>query len=98
MARLYPNLVLYLKGALGILELILFLRLVLKFFNANPFAMIVERIYAFSDLFNSPFRLIFRDVSVGGFVIELTTISAMIGYALAALVAYKVLKLLLERE
>lgn len=78
----------------GLLELFLFLRLLLKFLNANPKTFIVDLIYSSSDFLVSPFYLIFKNIYWKGFTLDTATVSAMVGYAILALVVFKILRLL----
>jgi len=75
------------------LQFSLFLRLLLKFLGANPETPIVNIIYKGSDILISPFNLIFDDIYLWGLLIEISTISAMIGYALVMFVIIKLLRL-----
>ena len=82
------------KRLLCILELFLFLRLLLKFLGASSEALVVNLIYKYSDTLISPFRFIFQDIYWNGSVIELATISAMIGYVILIFVIFKLLHIL----
>ena len=77
------------KRILWIVELFLFLRLLLKFLGASSEAFVVNLIYKYSDILISPFRLIFQDIYWNGKVIELATISTMIGYVIFVFVIFK---------
>ena len=81
------------KRLLCIVELFLFLRLLLKFLSASSEAFVVNLIYKYSDVLISPFRFIFQDVYWSGRVIELATISTMIGYVIFIFVVFKLLSL-----
>ncbi len=77
---------------LFVVELFLGLRLVLRLFGANPSADFVEWIYAMSRPLLEPFIGAFPSPAIeGGFVLEFTTLFAMIVYAL---VGYLVQELL----
>jgi hypothetical protein len=73
---------------LGILEVLLAFRLVLKLLGANPDSGFVSFIYSVSHVFLAPFTAIFRSVAAQGIetkaVLEPSTIIAMIVYALIA--------------
>ena len=75
------------------LQFFLFLRLLLKFLGANPETPVVSVIYKYSDIFISPFNLIFDDIYLGDFLIEISALSAMIGYAVVMFVIVKLLAL-----
>jgi hypothetical protein len=81
------------KRLLLIIELFLFLRLLLKFLGASSQALIVNLIYKYSDILISPFRFIFQDFYWKGRVIELATISTMIGYVVLVFVVFKLLNI-----
>ena len=81
------------KRILWVVELFLFLRLLLKFLGASPEAFVVNLIYKYSDILISPFSFIFQDVYWSRRVIELATISAMIGYVIFIFVVFKLLSL-----
>lgn len=73
---------------LGIIEILLGFRLILKLLGANPVSGFVNFIYTVSGIFEYPFRGIFRAPSTQGFetkaVFEPSTIVAMIVYAIVA--------------
>lgn len=69
---------------LGILESIIALRILLKLIGANPDVGIVAIIYGFTSLFLFPFSGLVGSPSTDGMVMELSSIFAMIFYALVA--------------
>jgi uncharacterized protein YggT (Ycf19 family) len=77
----------------GIIELLLGLRLILRFFAAGA-APFVEWVYRTSDPLVYPFRGMFPNpVLTGGYVLEINTliallIYALIGYLIGELVAF----------
>ncbi|UZE93104.1 MAG: hypothetical protein ACKKMV_02545 [Candidatus Nealsonbacteria bacterium] len=81
------------KRLFGLVELFLFLRLLLKFLNANPKTIVISFIYKYSDVLISPFNFIFSDIYWNGKLIETATISAMIGYAIFVFVFLRLLHL-----
>lgn len=81
------------KKLLILTELFLFIRLALKFLNANPKALVVNLVYKYSDVLISPFNFIFPNIYYNNKVIETATISAMIGYAILVFVFFKLLYL-----
>jgi len=78
---------------LSLLEFFLFLRLLLKFLGANPLAIVVGFIYKYSDTFIAPFKFIFQNIYWNGHIIEISTIMAMIGYAIAVSILFQLLHL-----
>ena len=69
---------------LGILETLLALRFVLKLIAANPASPIATFIYGVTGLFLLPFSGLTATPSAGGMVLELSTMIAMVVYALLA--------------
>lgn len=78
---------------LFLLEVFLFLRLSLKFLGANPKAIIVGIIYKTTEIVIFPFKFIFPNIFLKNYFIEITTLSAMLGYALLVFVIFKLLRL-----
>jgi len=73
-----------------LLEFFLFLRLILKFFGASKTALVVKQIYQGSGFFVSPFENIFPNIILGrGYLLETTTLAAMVGYAILAYIFLK---------
>ncbi|MDD5145949.1 MAG: YggT family protein [Candidatus Pacebacteria bacterium] len=68
---------------LSVFELFLFIRLLLNFLAANPGNFIVRAIYDYSSIFISPFNSIFHDIYWKGHLIEISTVLAMVAYAIA---------------
>jgi len=82
---------------LGILEAALALRIVFKLIGvneANPFAALL---YAVTDLFVAPFASLIGAPAADGMVLEISTIIAMIVYALIAWVLERIVYLLFYR-
>ncbi|MEK7582916.1 MAG: YggT family protein [Patescibacteria group bacterium] len=77
---------------LGILEVILAFRFVLKLLAANPGAGFTDFVYSISRPFAAPFLNVFRVTRVEGSVFEWTTLLAMAVYWL---VAWGIIKLFL---
>ena len=69
---------------LGVLEVILLLRLLLRLLGANEASGFVTFIYSLSHIFVGPFNGIFNDQALGRSVFEASTLVAMIVYALLA--------------
>jgi hypothetical protein len=70
--------------ALGILEILLVFRFVLKFLGANPVAGFTGIIYEATYVFVSPFLTVFHVTYIEGSVIEWTTVLAMLVYWIIA--------------
>jgi YGGT family len=68
----------------GILETLIALRIMLKLIAANPNSPIAALIYAFTDLFLFPFAGLTPTPSAGGMVLELSSLFAIVIYALIA--------------
>jgi hypothetical protein len=93
LTNIYSFISSFVKKLLGLLEFFLFLRLLLKFLGANPQTMIVSQIYKYSNVFVSPFDFIFHDIYwPQGHIIEVSSITAMIGYALAVFIIFSLLQ------
>jgi hypothetical protein len=69
---------------LGILEALLALRFVLKLIGANPDNPFAVFIYGFTNLFLFPFAGLTGTPAAGGMVLEISTMIAMVVYALIA--------------
>lgn len=82
---------------LGILEVLLALRILLKLIGANPSSPIAAWIYAFTDIFLVPFAGLTPTPSAGGMVLEISTIFAMFIFALIGWAIERVIWLLFYR-
>ncbi|HEY7420056.1 MAG TPA: hypothetical protein VH593_33065 [Ktedonobacteraceae bacterium] len=70
---------------LSVLEIVLALRFVFRLLGANQYNGFVAALYSFSYIFAAPFSGIFTNPTVGSsYVFELSTLVAMIIYALVA--------------
>jgi hypothetical protein len=69
---------------LGLIEVILAFRVLLRFIGANPNSGFVALIYGISAPFALPFRGIVRASSAGTSVLEWTTLIAMLVYVIIA--------------
>jgi len=76
---------------LGVLEILLAFRFVLKLLGANPSAGFSNIIYSASYPFTLPFSSVFGTSSVSGSIFEWTTLLAMAVYWL---IAFGIIKLL----
>lgn len=70
----------FIRMVLGAIELLLTLRFIFKFFTLNPGAPFVSWLYRFTASLIAPFAGILPDVKLAGFVIEFTTLFALIIY------------------
>jgi hypothetical protein len=69
---------------LGILEVLLAFRFILKLLGANPSAGFSSFIYGATYFFAAPFLSVFRITYVEGSIMEWTTLLAMLVYWIAA--------------
>ena len=69
---------------LGVIEVILLLRLIFRLLGANESSDFVMVLYNLSHIFVGPFNGIFNDQALGRSVFEISTLVAMIVYALIA--------------
>jgi cation transport ATPase len=69
---------------LGVLEIILLLRFIFRLLGANQGSDFVMFLYNLSHVFVGPFNGIFNDQALGRSVFEISTLVAMIVYALIA--------------
>lgn len=67
----------------GAIEFLLLLRLIFKFFVVNVNTPFVSWIYGATAMLVSPFARIFPDLKLGDFVVDFTTLVALIVYSLA---------------
>lgn len=68
----------------GVIEFLLTLRFLFKFFVANASTPFVAWIYVTSASLVAPFARIFPDLNLGGFVVDFTTLVALVVYALVS--------------
>ncbi|HEX7556764.1 MAG TPA: hypothetical protein VF338_09085 [Leptolinea sp.] len=81
----------------GILEVIIALRIGLLMIGANPNSPIVALIYGFTFLFLFPFTGLVNSPAVGNMVLELSSIFAMVIYALIAWAIERIVWLIFYR-
>lgn len=79
---------------LAIVGVLLGLRFILKLFGANSSIEIVNWIYQTSGDILSPFRGIFPTENVNGFVIEFSTLFAMLVYGILGMLAFYLISIL----
>jgi uncharacterized protein YggT (Ycf19 family) len=65
----------------GIIEFLLTLRFIFKFFVVNASTPFVAWIYSASAGLVSPFAKIIPDLNLGGFIIDFTTLVALVVFA-----------------
>jgi hypothetical protein len=82
---------------LGILEALIALRIGLKLIGANPESPIVALIYGLTFLFLFPFEGMVATPSAGSIVLELSSLFAMVIYALVAWAAERTVWVLFYR-
>jgi hypothetical protein len=81
----------------GILEAMIALRIGLKLIAANPDSPIVALIYGFTSLFLFPFEGLIGSPAFGSMVLELSSMFAMLIYALIAWAAERIVWLIFYR-
>jgi len=81
----------------GVLELLLALRIVLRALGANPNNAFGSLVYGLSEPFVALFSTLFANPTINGAVIEVTTIVAMIAYAILAWLIGRIIWLTLSR-
>lgn len=82
---------------LGILEAMIALRIMLKLIGANPESTIVALIYGFTTLFLFPFAGLISSPAAGNMVLELSSMFAMLIYALLAWAVERIVWLIFYR-
>lgn len=83
-----------LKRAITLAGLLIFIRMVLKFFGANPTSFIVEKLYSNTDILLWPFRGIFENIEWMGHTIDIVSACAIAGYAVLVFLILQLLKVL----
>ena len=81
----------------GVLEALIALRIGLKLIGANPESPIVALIYGLTFLFLFPFEGLITSPTVGGMVLEISSMFAMLIYALIAWVVERTVWLIFYR-
>ena len=81
----------------GILETLLALRFGLKLIGANPDSPIAVLIYGFTSLFLFPFTGLTGTPAAGGMVLEISTVIAMVVYALIGWALERIIWLIFYR-
>lgn len=93
LSSIYSSILSILFKVFWLFEFFLFLRLLLKFLGANSKTLVVNLVYKYSDIAVSPFSFIFRDIYWKGHLIEMSVVSAIVGYAIAAFIVFKILRI-----
>jgi amino acid transporter len=70
---------------LGLIEVLLLFRFILKLLGANPGAGFTDFIYGATYIFAAPFLSVFRITQVQGSIFEWTTLLAMLVYWIIAI-------------
>ena len=78
----------------GLLEAAIVLRIILKFMAANPANPFANLIYTLTDIFLWPFFGLTATPQLGGMVLELSSIIALVVYAVVAWVVVRLIWLL----
>lgn len=78
---------------LGIIEVLLAFRFVLKLLGANPEAGFTGFIYVVTYIFATPFLAVFGVTQVAGSILEWTTLLAMLVYLVVAFGIVKLLRM-----
>ena len=79
---------------IGLIQFMLGLRFVLVLLGANASAEFVAWVYSVTDRLAAPFLGAFPALNLGGFVVELSIIFAMIGYAIIGWLIMRVISLI----
>ncbi len=83
----------------GVIDALLLIRLVLKLLAANPLAGFSKFIYGLTDVFMAPFRNLLPAVGGGsGSVLEMSTVIAIIVYALIGWAMVRLVAIVLFRN
>ncbi|MFA5962057.1 MAG: YggT family protein [Parcubacteria group bacterium] len=75
----------------GVIEFLLSLRFIFKFFAVNSSTPFVAWLYGSTASLVAPFARILPNLNIGGFVIDITTLVALIVYALAGYLLMEIL-------
>jgi len=81
----------------GILEVLILLRIMLKALGANAASPIAAFIYGFTDLFLWPFQGLTGTPATGGMVLEISSLIAVVVYALIAYALAKIIWVIFYR-
>ncbi len=79
-----------LNNIFGLVELLLFVRVVLHALNANSASTLVAAIYHWSDFVLQPVQYIFPNIQFGGVTIDSVALTGMAVYAVAYFLLFQV--------
>jgi hypothetical protein len=82
---------------LGVLEVLIGLRIIFKLIAVNPENTLASLLYAFTGLFLLPFAGLTGTPSSGGMVLEISSLIAMVVYALLGWAAAKLVEVVFYR-
>ncbi len=77
----------------SVLEALIALRILLKLIGANPESLLVASIYGVTSLFLFPFTGLVQSQTVGSLVLEISSMFALVVYALIAALVEKIITL-----
>ncbi|MFN8381730.1 MAG: YggT family protein [Anaerolineales bacterium] len=80
------------------LEGLIALRILLKLIGANPEALLVALIYGITSLFLLPFTGLVQSQTVGSMVFEISSMFAVVVYALAAMLVERIITIIYTRQ
>jgi hypothetical protein len=83
--------------AFSILEGLIGLRILLKLIGANPESLLVALIYGVTSLFLFPFTGLVQPQTLGSMVLEISSMFAVVVYALIAALVEKIITLVFSR-
>lgn len=81
----------------GIVDGLVGLRVLLRLLGANPANPFADLVYALSGLFVAPFRTLLNNPASDSFVLEVTSLIAMLVYALVAWAMIRVIWIAFDR-
>lgn len=97
-SKVHGTLIHILTKALILGEAILFLRLLLRFLGANPETFVVKILYGITSILIWPVDFIFPNFSWGTHLVDIITVSAMVGYFIAFWIVRGILKLVFRDQ
>ncbi len=80
----------------SILEILIGIRVLLKLLGANPQAGFAQFVYGMTAVFLAPFAVLFPSPAASGSVLEISSLVAMLVYALLAWVIIRIMWVTLE--
>lgn len=83
-----------LKRVLALAGAVVFVRLLLQFFGANPASYIVAKWYMVTDVILWPFQGIFSNMEWEGHIIDIVGACAIVGYAVLVFLILQLLRAL----